>query len=557
MSQTVWAELLVASLADAGVATCVISPGSRSTPIVAALAREPRIEIVTIIDERAAAFFALGAARATGQPVAIACTSGSAAAHYLPAVIEASMAGYPLVAITADRPPELQQCGASQTIDQIELYGSFVRGAFDLGAPVASELALRGLRRKVLQAVALARGPVPGPVHLEVPLRKPLEPTAPTTDAERTCVRFAVELRSATRDVVVAVPHLAPDPAAIAALAAAIAGEPRGLIVAGALPATFAARDAVFALAARAGYPIVAEAGSQLRFGPRPADVVFVDHFDLIPDLLAPGLIVQLGAEPVAAAWPAFVRGAAQRFVLAGTSHHDPDSAARAVILGDLAATLHALSEIQTVAIGRGEWVARWRELEDRAVRALDEALAELPDSETAQLRALIDTLPEGVTLQIGNSLPIRTIDHAAAGGPARTVITQRGAAGIDGMIASAAGATLAGKPVVLVLGDVSFVHDLGGLLAAREARAPLTIVVIDNGGGQIFAGLPVADAGLGAAFDRHWLTPPGVDPVAIATALGIRTLIHIPVSATGARDVRQLARTRHGHTTTQLRRKS
>jgi 2-succinyl-5-enolpyruvyl-6-hydroxy-3-cyclohexene-1-carboxylate synthase len=556
VSQTLWAELLVATLADAGVATCVVSPGSRSTPIVAALAREPRLEIITIIDERAAAFFALGAARATGAPVALACTSGSAAAHYLPALVEASLAGVPLIAITADRPPELHDCGASQTMPQVGMYGAFVRGAFDLGAPVASEAALRALRRKVLQAVTLARGPAPGPVHLEVPLRKPLEPAAPATDAERACARFVVELRSATRDAIVAPPRLAPDPTALAQLAAAIAAEPRGLIVAGALPPTFAARDAVLALAQRAGYPIVAEASSQLRFGPRPDDVTFVDRFDLIPELPAPGLVVQLGAAPVAAAWPAFVRTIGQRFVLAGASWHDPESSARAVIVGDIELALCALAE-QPVAIGRGEWASRWRDADEQAAAALDEALAELPESETAKLRAVIDGLPAGTTLQIGNSLPIRTIDHLPGGGPARTVISQRGAAGIDGLIASAAGATLAGAPVTLVLGDVSFVHDLGGLVAARAARAPLAIVVIDNGGGQIFAGLPVANAGLGEAFERHWLTPTGVDPVAVAAALGVRNLVHLPVSATGARDVRQLARARHGQTTALLRRKS
>ena len=180
--QTLWAELIAATLADAGVRTCVISPGSRSTPLVAALAADGRCALPTIIDERAAAFFALGVARATGEPVALVCTSGTAAAHYLPALIEASAAGIPLLAITADRPPELQACGANQTIDQVHLYGGFVRGAFDLGAPVASALALRAVRRKLTQAVLLARGPHPGPVHLEVPLRKPLEPAAPDSE---------------------------------------------------------------------------------------------------------------------------------------------------------------------------------------------------------------------------------------------------------------------------------------------------------------------------------------------------------------------------------------
>ena len=184
------------------------------------------------------------------------------------------------------------------------------------------------------------------------------------------------------------------------------------------------------------------------------------------------------------------------------------------------------------------------------------------PASETAVIRAALAAAGDA-TLQVGNSLPIRVVEHAVAGGPARAVLTQRGAAGIDGLVASAAGATRAGKPVLLVLGDVSFAHDVGGLLAARCATAPLAILVVDNGGGQIFSGLPIATAGLGAAFAEHFTTEPGIDPVAVAEVFGARgvrasspaavatavaaalatpgvTVIHAPVSRSGAHDVRR-----------------
>ncbi len=556
MTQTIWAELIVGSLADAGVTTCVVSPGSRSTPLVAALAADGRFDLPTIIDERAAAFFALGVARATGAPAAMVCTSGSAAAHYLPAIVEASAAGVPLIAITADRPPELQQCGATQTIDQIGIYGSFVRGAFDLGAPVASVLALRAVRRKVIQAVALARGPHPGPVQLEVPLRKPLEPALPATDDERAFARAAAQLRKTA--VTAGVPRLAPDPAALAELARAIASEPRGVIVAGALPPRV--REAVLAFAARTGYPVLSEIASQLRFGPRAAAVI--DHVDLVlaaPELApAPRLVIQLGAEPVAAAWPGPLADA-ERWVLADHAWHDADSSARGVIVGDVAAAIAGLPCERSDRT----FAAAWVEADRRASAALERALAAHPRSEVAAVRAAIGAMPPGAILQLGNSLPIRVADHASASEAPHAVIAQRGAAGIDGLVASAAGATRAGAPVLLVLGDVSFAHDLGGLLAAREAAAPLAIVVVDNAGGQIFAGLPVARAGLGAAFDRHFLTPPALDPAAVATALGARaitaaspaavaaavaealatratTVIHAPVTASGARDVRR-----------------
>jgi 2-succinyl-5-enolpyruvyl-6-hydroxy-3-cyclohexene-1-carboxylate synthase len=268
--QTLWTEVLATALADAGVAVCAVSPGSRSTPLVTALARSRRFELPAIVDERAAGFFALAAARSSGRPVALVCTSGSAPGHYLPAVIEAAMACVPLVVISADRPPELHDAGAAQTVPQLALFGEQVRLRVDLGPPTGEALALRAVRRRVMQAVAAAEGPVPGPVHLNVPLRKPLEPAAPTNDAERA---LAAEVaRLATLPAAGRPPRLTASDEAIAELAAALIAEPHGMIVAGALPEAFAtARDDVFALATRLGYPLFAEAGSQLRLGPRPA----------------------------------------------------------------------------------------------------------------------------------------------------------------------------------------------------------------------------------------------------------------------------------------------
>jgi 2-succinyl-5-enolpyruvyl-6-hydroxy-3-cyclohexene-1-carboxylate synthase len=570
--QTLWSELVVATLADAGVTTCVVSPGSRSTPLVAALVADGRFALPTIIDERAAAFFALGIARATGVPAAMVCTSGSAAAHYLPAIVEASEAGVPLIAITADRPPELQHCGAAQTIDQIELYGSFVRAAFDLGAPVASELALRAVRRTMLQAASAARGPRPGPVHVNVPLRKPLEPGAPTTTDELALARFVADLRgilSSNGRPMLAAPRIVADTSTIDMLAAAILGEPRGMIVAGAMHASFSsARAAVFEFARRTGYPILAEAGSQLRFASRPSDVVVIDHLDMLfaaPELGAPSpkLVIQIGAEPVFSAWSAAKSAfaGAARYVL-GDRPADPDGTAHTIIVGDVATTFEQLvRRLDTIAPSDMRFASACRAADKRAGAATGAALAEHPRSEGAVLRAVFDALPAGTVVQIGNSLPIRVVDQVCGGGRDLTVITQRGAAGIDGLVASAAGATYAGKPVVLVLGDVSFAHDLGGLLATREARAPLAIVVVDNGGGRIFGGLPYAHAAPRAAFERHFTTAPSLDPSAIAAALGVRavtapspaavasavasslevgvTVIHAPVAATGALDLR------------------
>lgn len=571
--QTLWAELCVGTLADVGVKTCVISPGSRSTPLVAALVGDGRFELPTVIDERSAAFFALGVARATGTTAAMVCTSGSAPAHYLPAIIEASESGVPLLAITADRPPELQHTGASQTIDQIKLYGGFVREAFDLGAPVGSAAALRAVRRTTLQAVARTRGPHPGPVQLEVPLRKPLEPSQPQTDDDRELAAVVADLRRSP--VSAAAPRLAADPAAIAALADAIAAEPRGVIVAGAMPPTFVG-DTVLALAARAGYPVLAEASSGLRRR-SVRDVVFVDHFDLAlspapagrsPELAGappPGLVIRIGAEPVAAGWATEPFAGAAHWMLCDYAWRDPASSARGVVVGDIAATCAALCErLPTEGRRSSTFSNQWSAISPRTASAMARALDGHPGSETAVMRAALAALPEGAIVQVGNSLPIRVIDHVWTGGN-HVVVAQRGAAGIDGMIASAAGATFRGAPVLLIVGDVSFAHDLGGLLAAREAKTPLAILVIDNGGGRIFNGMPIARVTPHDAFGRYFATPPGIDPAAVASALGLRAataatpadvtaavvaafggrspmIIHAPVTPTGAHDVRRTA---------------
>jgi 2-succinyl-5-enolpyruvyl-6-hydroxy-3-cyclohexene-1-carboxylate synthase len=563
--QTLWAELVVATLADAGVTTCVVSPGSRSTPLVAALASDGRFELPTIIDERAAAFYALGCARATGMPVALVCTSGSAAAHYLPAIVEASEAGVPLIAITADRPPELQHCGAAQTIDQIGLYGGFVRAAFDLGAPHGTELALRAVRRTIVQAITASRGPRPGPVHINVPLRKPLEPARAQTSDERT---LAAIVHDRHDRIVIAPPRLTADRDAVAQLAAAIAAEPNGIVIAGAMTRR---RDDVLALCAKAGYPLLAESGSQLRFVARPG-VTAIDHLDFVLAAKlapAPKLIVQLGAEPVAAGWPAAKAtfAHARRWVLA-EHWRDPDGVAT-VIVGDV--------ELANLVEARGDsdFTRAWREAEARAAAAVEQALVTHATSEAAVIRSALAAMPAGANVQIGNSLPIRVVDQVACGGPQVTVLTQRGAAGIDGLIASATGASRAGAPVLLILGDVSFAHDLGSLLVARMATRPLAILVIDNGGGRIFGGLPIAASGAPEMFEAHFVTRPELDVIAIATALHLRavsaatptavarsvatalaepgtTIIHAPVAETGARDFRaavlaHLTGARHG----------
>jgi 2-succinyl-5-enolpyruvyl-6-hydroxy-3-cyclohexene-1-carboxylate synthase len=262
---TVWSQLLFDSLAAAGVTQVIVSPGARSTPFVLAAAAHPRLRLHDVIDERTAAFFALGQARVTGMPSLLLRTSGSAAAHYLPGVIS-DESGVPLLIVTADRPTELLHVAANQTIDQRLLFEGYARRVVDVGAPDAAPSALRGLRRLAAQAVALARAPRPGVVHLNLRARKPLEP-ASATSPEAWALEAQVRSLMGHPLPRVSEAHVAPDDNAIATLARRCVGTRRGLIVAGPAPAHQAlARDAVRALVEETGFPLLAEAASQLRF---------------------------------------------------------------------------------------------------------------------------------------------------------------------------------------------------------------------------------------------------------------------------------------------------
>lgn len=556
--QTLWARTIVRALADGGVRTAVVSPGSRSTPLAAALADPASpVTIHIVVDERAAGFFALGLARATGAPVALVCTSGTAPAHYYPAVIEAAMAEVPLVVISADRPPEMHGGGAAQTIDQTRLFGAHARTFVDLGPPGPDELALRATRRRVIQTVLAARAPRPGPVQINVPLRKPLEPAAPGTAEE---LALAARLEALTTRVAPPGSPRAND-GAVAALAAALAGSRRPFVVAGPRgldPVRDAAvAAAVSRLARRRGAVVLAESTSQLR-GVLDPEVTRLDRFDLVlaTTSLTPDLLIQLGAEPVAAAWPGFLAAHPDvpRWVVAEHPWPDPHSSAAGVVLGDVA---DALDRAAAAAPAHADaaWLHQVAAVDRRACAIADELLA--GGGEPAMVRAALDGAGDALVM-LGNSLPVRVVDQVWSGGP-RRILSQRGASGIDGLIAGAAGAAASGPPVVLVLGDVSFAHDVGSLALLRKAN--VTVVVIDNHGGRIFEALPVRDSVSGDDFARLWLTAPDLDVVAIARGFGLTaetvrspdelraavagrrtTILHVPVAPSSARTFRETA---------------
>lgn len=534
---TPWATLLIDRLAGAGVRHAVISPGSRSTPLVLAAAAEPRIALHTIVDERSAAFFALGQAKVTGRPTLLVCTSGSAAAHWYPAVIEASLAGVPLLLLTADRPPELHHRAAPQTIDQVKLFGGHVRRFFELGLPDEDPAALAGLGGTAALAVATSLAPSAGPVHLNAWFRKPLEPQGTLNEADAQ-YRAAVDgerERPVTRRFA---PTRAPQPPSIGELTMTCLKGRRGLIVCGpGALANAALYPALERVARLTGFPLLAEAGSQFRFvASRSDDVPRADVFDPLLRNAAfiernpPDLILQIGTPPTSKGIERLLRSSRgiARWVLTGHGWNDPFNQATAVIAASLAATLGTLAEFLSDRAPAGPdttWGATWTAAGDAAAQAAAALAERRPRSEAAFVHALPRALAPGSLLFLGNSLPVREIDLFAPGGARNIgVLTQRGANGIDGLVSGAAGAaSVGGRPLTLLLGDVALVHDLGGLVAASTATVPLDLVVIDNGGGRIFDLLPVADdASRRAAFEAHFLTPRPIDRTALAAAHGI-----------------------------------
>jgi 2-succinyl-5-enolpyruvyl-6-hydroxy-3-cyclohexene-1-carboxylate synthase len=498
---------LVEGLVAAGVEHAVLSPGSRSTPLALACLRTPALTSHVAVDERCAAFFALGLARATGRPAAVVATSGSAPAHWYPAVIEADESGVPLVLLSADRPPELVGWGANQTTDQGQLFGRHVRAFHPLG-PAEEGPGLDHARALGVRAGEESRWPVPGPVHLNVAFREPLVPEAP------------VEVPAATARPWHP-PWPAPEPGQVARVAGTVAGRP-GVILCGPRPLEEAAATALAGLAGALACPVLADPLSGLRFGPHPRARVLAryDAFlrqEELAAALAPDWVLQVGPLPVSKAVLAYLarHPRAERLLLDPTGRwadplHRPGERLRA----DPEALARALLAAGPRPAPHGWW-AGFEAAEARAGPLAGEALP----TEAGVVRAILDRLPDRSTLFCGNSLPVRQVDTWSGVGPRRLgLVGSRGVSGIDGQVSTALGlAAGTGRPTAALLGDLAFYHDLTGLALARGLD--VTLVVLNNGGGGIFEYLP--QAGL-PELERGWLTPLGLDLAHAARLFGL-----------------------------------
>jgi len=536
---TAWARLFVASLLGAGVREVVISPGSRSTPLTLAFAAESGLRCHSVIDERAAGFFALGVGRATGAPAVLLCTSGTAVTHYHPAVVEAHQAGVPMVVVSADRPWEAQGCASPQTIDQGDLFGRVLRHRAELGPPVDSDEALRAVVRIAAQSVAASLGESPGPVHINAQFRKPLEPIADAPPGPWTARVEALRGRAVPR---VFAAQREPSPEGVAVLTEALREARRPLLVAGP-SALDAPPGMVDALAQRLGAPVLVEATSQQRFGGAPR-TVRVGCFDTLlrapawRDAHRPDLVLELALPPTSGAWAAWMSTQPDlpRAILAPSDWNDPLQSARWFLQAPVPASLRALHTAladHTVHPDTRSWTSHWSAAEALAQSTATTMMHDDVLHEGRVVRGLSDALPDDAVWIVGNSMPVRDIDMftPTARGPLR-VLHQRGASGIDGLLAGAAGVratTARERPVVLLLGDVSAAHDLGSLAVCRQHHGPLVLVLVNNAGGRIFAELPLGrraatDPALGRAFVDHFLTAPQVDFVRVAEALGLRS---------------------------------
>ena len=512
---------LAGELHRLGLRDACISPGSRSTPIALALARHGGIRIHVHLDERSSAFFALGAARASDRPVALVCTSGTAVANWLPAVVEASMSGIPLLLLSADRPPALRGAGANQTIDQVGIFGGYVRWSLDAPLPAPSPDAGRTWRALAAEAVERALGPQPGPVHLNLPFTEPLVSSGATVD-------LGPELPARDgEDTPPAASPGAPDPALVDELAGLVRATERGLMLTGGLrsPGEPGATSAIARLAEAAAWPLIAEPTSGARIG--PAALAMGALLLGAPGFATghvPDLVIQFGSTPTSrAALAAAARARRLVVVTAPGTEADPGHAAWMTVRCDPAALAAALVE-RLVPRPETAWRRAWSEADRLAANAVAAWMEELGDEpfEGRVARDLAACLPEGATLFAGSSMPIRDLDGFMLPRTGRRVGGNRGASGIDGSVSTAlglaAGAAAQDPRTFALIGDLAFLHDAGALFWAAGRGHDLVIVVINNQGGGIF---DLLDQSRLPEHEALFSTPHGIDLAALTAAAG------------------------------------
>lgn len=518
-----WAAIIVDELARTGVDTAVIAPGSRSTPLALALADDSRIMTHSIIDERDAAFFALGYGLETGRPAVLLCSSGTATANFYPAIIEAHYANVPMIVLTADRPHELRDSGANQTVDQIRMYGPHVLWSVDVAPPESnpSEVLLRSLRTTVNRAFALACGQVAGPVHLNFPLRKPLEPIPVPLDNVTGLVSPRINGQAYTY---ISRGHLSASDEDVKAVAQLLSIAKRGLIIAGPRTPGGELPAAIEAFAQVSGFPVLADPLSNLRWSATAvigAYDTFLTGTDFLEDI---DLIIHIGALPASKVLEDFFARNTVPSVVLLTENGvwtDPFHRLTHLIQTDVTSFFLRLCDMLLTSSIDTAWAAQWHTTETAIWAHIETEEKVFFDG--GVIGEVATMLPDKARLFVASSLSVRHLEQYGKPDATRgiRVFCNRGASGIDGTIASAFGvASAASSPTVLITGDLAFYHDMNALLSAKRNGLKLIIILLNNDGGGIFKRLPIAD--FEPQFTELFLTPHGLDFEPAAKLYGI-----------------------------------
>lgn len=518
-TNSLWGSMLVETLVRSGVRTAVISPGSRSTPLTIAFARHPGIEAIPVLDERSAGFFALGLAKQQRRPVVLLCTSGTAGAHYFPAIIEARESGVPLLAITADRPPELRDCASGQTIDQQKLFGGYVNFHHEFSVPAATLPMLAYLRQMTAHACERTLAPSAGPVHLNAPFRDPLPPIGDES---------ASALENVINDDFFS--HLEqPSVAKIASVIWQRATTARGLIVAGPGAPEDAASYVrhVHALSKKLGWPVLADALSPVRSHSR-TEAVVTAYDAILRDAtlardLAPRTVLCLGGWPTSKILRGWLETSDAEILLITNSAANRDALhgrARQIV-----ASVESLA-VADQKVADDSYLRAWRAAEASARAALDRALEdEIAMFEPKAAWLLAAHVPERTRIFVASSMPVRDVEYFwPANGRVHEIVFNRGANGIDGTLSTALGVAHGAKPAVLLTGDLALLHDANGFLLKPKFRGSLTIVLINNNGAGIFEHLPVAN--FDPPFEEFFATPQTVDFAKLCGAHGVEHVV-------------------------------
>ncbi len=516
-----WGDLIIEELVRNGIDYFCVSPGSRSTPLTVAAARHPRARTIVCYDERGAAFHALGYARATGLPAALICTSGTAAANYLPAVIEADVDGVPMLILSADRPPELRHTMANQTIEQVGMFNRYTRWQVDMPVPTAAikpQFVLTTIDQAVHRAICAPMGPV----HLNCMFRKPLEPVAPDLP-DGYAAGIAQWRQSAAPYTQYVNNRMTAD---IAPLQAIISQAKRGIIAVGQLR-TAAEQEAVRVFADWLGWPLFADIGSGLRLG-ETKNRTIIHYFDQL--LLStngdklPDTVIHIGGQFVSKRWIDYcarVRPSIYAVIKPSPERIDPFHGVTHRFDADISTMLSTVVHSNQQVIHRSGWLDGWRQRSQVAGEKVSAADRD-PLDEIGVAQVISAGIGEQHALFVGNSMPVRDMDmYGTADGARPIVAINRGASGIDGNLSTGMGLAVGtGRPTTILVGDLTFMHDINALTLLRQIAPPITLVVINNAGGGIFHHLPIAE--YEDVFEPYFGTPHPFAFGQIAAAFGV-----------------------------------